>query len=340
MYKKKKISALLNSNRIYIMLLLIFILMTIIAPNFFNLFNLSNILKGATLGALVSSGFTILLISGYLDLSIGIVINLGAVTAIIGNNKFGIIGGIILSIIAGIIVGVLNGFIVTKGKVHAFIVTLGMMITVKGFLYIITGSGSININDFEIVNTMEASILKVLNLKIIITFLLLAIISLYLTKTKFGRVYFLLGGNRETAWTAGYKVDRYMISAFILSSVMSSIAGMLFAFSSGTAVPNMGEKGVSPQLLTIAAVIIGGTSMNGGKGSIVKSAIAVLALIMLFNGMSCMGTGYEIQITVCGIMLAGIISFESYSKYREDKKIGQRVKLIEEMEVLRENEHI
>lgn len=323
-----KWSVVINDNRIYIMFAIVFVVMAIIAPNFLNLFNLANILKGATLCAMVSVGFTVLLITGYLDLSIGSVINLGAVVVIAVSNVAGLVPGILAALAAGMLVGLVNGLFVTKGKIHAFIVTLGMLTTVKGLLYMITGSASINIKGFQVVNFMESKVLWLFTPKVLITLALILLMALVLRKTRTGRVFFLMGGNRETAWFAGYNTDNYWILAFVLSSAMAAIGGILFALSAGVAVPNMGEKGLNPQLLVIASTIIGGTSMSGGKGSVIKSAFAVLTLTTLFNGFSCLGSGYEVQIAASGLILAAIVSYEAYSDYKADLRRGQRQNLL------------
>jgi len=329
--RKVKLSALINDYRIYIMFGIVFVVMAAIAPNFLNLFNFANILKGATLCAIVAVGFTVVLIAGYLDLSIGSVINLGAVVVIAVSNKAGLPAGILAAVAAGMLVGLVNGLFVTRGKIHAFIVTLGMLTTVKGLLYMITGSASINIKNFQVVSFMESKLLWLFTPKVLITLALILLVALVLRRTRGGRVFFLMGGNRETAWFAGFNTDNYAVLAFVTSSAMAAIGGVLFALSAGVAVPNMGEKGLNPQLLVIASTIIGGTSMRGGKGSVVKSAFAVLTLTTLFNGFSCLGSGYEVQIAASGLILAAIVSYEAYSDYKADQRRGQRQKLLEQL---------
>ncbi len=326
-----KLSVVINQNRIYIMFGIVFVVMALIAPRFLNVFNIANIFKGATLCAIVSIGFAITLISGYLDLSVGSVINLGAVVVIAVGTVAGIVPGIIAALIAGMLVGLANGLFVTKGKVHAFIVTLGMAFTIKGLLYIITGSASINITNTAIVDFMESRVLVMFTPKVLITLGIIIVMSVILTRTRTGKVFYLMGGSRETAWFAGYNVDRYAILSFVISSSMAAIGGILFALSAGVAVPNMGEKGLNPQLLVIAATIIGGTSMNGGEGSVVKAAFAVFTLTTLFNGFSCLGSGYEVQIAACGLILAAIVTYEAYSGYKADLRRGQRMKLLQQV---------
>ena len=329
MFKKRsRWTVVIDDKRIYIMFGLIFIIMAVIAPNFFNTFNMTNILKATALGAMVAAGFTVVLICGYLDLSIGSVINLGAVMVIVFANMAGLAVGVLAALVSGLIVGLINGFIVTKGKIHAFIVTLGMQTTIKGLLYIITGSASINLKSYGVIDFMESRVLLLFTPKVLITLLLLIAISFMLSNTKIGRALFLMGGNREAAWVAGHNVERLSLTSFVISAGAAVVGGILFALSSGTAVPNMGEKGLNPQLLVISATIIGGTSMSGGKGSVVKSAFAVLMLTTLFNGFGCLGVGYEFQIASSGLILAAIVTFESFSDYRSDLKRGQRSKLL------------
>ncbi|MEG2203333.1 MAG: hypothetical protein RRY10_06765, partial [Christensenellaceae bacterium] len=112
-------------------------------------------------------------------------------------------------------------------------------------------------------------------------------------------------------------------------------AGALFAAGQGTAVPNMGDKGISPLMVTIASVIIGGVAMSGGKGTVVKSYFAVLTLMTLFNMLSCFGTGYEAQVFASGIVLAAVVLYESISQYMQDKVKGIRLPLLRQVKELK-----
>lgn len=326
---KKKWTKVIDNNRIFIIFAIVFIFMCIIAPNFLTVYNMSSILKGTTLYAMVAIGFTLVLITGQLDLSIGLTLNLGAIVVISVSNEAGWLVGIICGVLAGAIVGLCNGLLVTKGKIHAFIVTLGMMTTIKGLLYMITGSASVTVKSFDFSDWMGQRLLGMFTPKIIITIAVIVLFEIMLKKMRIGRRFFLVGGNKETAWLGGINTDKYTIIAFIICGAIAAFGGVLFAIELGSAVPNMGEKGVNPQLLVIAATIIGGTSMNGGKGSVVKSAFAAMTLVTLFNGFSCIGAGYEIQIFSSGLILAVIVVFEAYSLYKEDLNRGQKTELMQ-----------
>lgn len=336
--KEKNMKSVINNNRIYIMFAVIFIFMVIAAPNFLNAFNMKNILNGACLCSMAIIGFTIVMICGHLDLSVATTINLGAIFVIGFQPMIGWALAILIGVVGGAVVGLINGVLVAKGKINSFIVTLGMLTILQGFAYMYCKGGSLNVSDFAVADFLEKRILGVFNAKIIITVLTVAGFQIFLTKTRYGKGFFAVGGNQNTAWLAGMNTDRYLINAFMLSGITSALAGVIFAVSICTAIPNMGEKGISPLMTVVAAAIIGGTSMDGGKGSIVKSAVGVLVLTTLFNGLNCIGVGYEVQIFCSGAVLAVIVLYEAYVLYKEDRVKGQRMELLSEQMEMRKME--
>jgi len=326
--KKINYRDLIDSKRIYILLALVFIFMSLRAPNFTTIFNLTNILRGSTLGAMAAIGFTIVMITGQLDLSIAAVINLAAVFTIGMQPQYGWPVAIGAGILAGVVVGLFNGLLVAKGKINSFIVTLGTMTVLQGFTYMYTKGGSLNITDFALGDWMERPLIPFLPPRVIIAILLIAGFEIMLRKTRVGRSFFIVGGNRHTAWLAGLKTDWVIIGGFILSGLTAAISGVLFSISISSAVPNMGEKGISPLMIVVAATIIGGTSMAGGKGSALKSGAAVLLLTMLTNGLNNFGTGFEVQIFTSGVVLSVVVLYEAYVLYKQDKLKGLRYSLL------------
>jgi len=331
---KNNLSRTLGQNRIYVIFIVLFLIATVSAPHFFNAFNLTSLLKTANLYAMMAIGLSIVMISGQLDLSIQQVMNLGAVIALglFTHNKLGWAASFAIAIAIGAGFGLLNGFLVAKAKINSFIVTLGTMTIVSGLIFLYTNSGSISVNgDYSFSDMLLNAQIPLLPPITIITIIAVAIFAIVMKKTKFGRGFYMVGGNAETAWLAGIKKDKQIILGFVICGALSAFAGALFAAGQGTAVPNMGDKGISPLMVTLAAVIIGGVPMTGGKGGIVKSYFAVLTLITIFNMFSCMGAGYEVQLFTAGLVLAMVVLYESVTQYLQDKVKGIRPRLLREV---------
>ena len=334
MLKKKNISYIIDTYRIFFIFAVLFIFASLFAPNFFNTFNMTSILKGSSIYTMLAIGMTIVIICGHLDLSIQATMNMGAVLVIGLHTWSGLpwLIAIIISVFAGALIGLVNGVIVTKGKIHSFIATLGTMTLVTGLIFLYTKGGSLSTEgDFALGDWMDMAKIPMLPPRVIITIALVIIFSIILTKTPFGREFYMVGGNRETAWFAGINTDRKVTLAFIMSGVFSALGGALFAISQNSAVPNMGTKGVSPLLVVIAAVIIGGTSMEGGKGGIFKSFVAVMSIMVLFNMLNCFGTGYEVQVFANGMVLAIVVLYEALAIYKNNKLKGIRLSLLKKL---------
>lgn len=328
LFGKVNLRDFLDSNRIYLLLIFVFVFMSLAAPKFFTVFNITNILRGTSLGAMAAIGFTVVMIAGQLDLSIATVINLGAVFVIGMQPHYGWPVAIAAGVFSGVVVGLINGLLVAKAKINSFIVTLGMMTILQGFIYMYSKGGSLNISDFAFGEWLEKPVIPFLPPRVIITIIFIVIFGIMLMKTRYGKGFFVVGGNKTTAWLAGLNTDNYIISSFIMSGFTAALSGVLFSISISSAVPNMGEKGVSPLMIVIAATIIGGTSMAGGIGSITKSAMAVLLLTMLSNGLNAFGAGYEVQILVSGAVLSIVVLYEAYVLYKQDKTKGLRPGLL------------
>ncbi|MDF2613138.1 MAG: permease component of ribose/xylose/arabinose/galactoside ABC-type transporter [Clostridia bacterium] len=325
---KKKLLNKLDYYRIYIIFAIVFILMSLFAPNFLNVFNIVNILKGMSLNAMVAVGFTVVMICGQLDLSIGSNLTLGAMVVIALQPILGWWPSLAVAMIAGSFVGAVNGFLVAKAKIHSFIVTLGTMTIVQGLIFLLSKGSALSVNDFTLADWLEMPKFGFLPPRVIITVSIVLMFFVLIKFTKFGKGFYLVGGNKETAWLAGLNTDLYLILAFILSGLTAALGGALLAMSISSAVPTLGT---SSQMVVIAAVIIGGTSMAGGTGDIFRSMIAVIMLVTLFNGLMCCGAGYEVQIFASGLVLAAVVLGESYALYQQDKVKGQRPNLMAEL---------
>lgn len=336
----KNMFATFDKYRIFIVFIIVFIFSSIFAPNFFNVFNLTSLMKASSLYAIIAIGMTITMICGHLDLSVQAIMNFSAVLTV-GFHVWSNLGwgmSVFLSVATCALIGMINGILITKAKIHSFITTLGMMTIVSGLIFLYSKGGSISAEgDLAFGDFLEKMIFPILTPRIIITIVLVLIFSLILGRTRFGRNLYLIGGNKEAARHVGINVDLSVTVAFIISAALSALSGSLFSISQGAAVANMGSKGISPLMVVISSVIIGGTSMSGGKGGVFKSYIAVLTLMVIFNALTCFGTGYEIQVTVSGLLLAFVVLFESIAIYRQNKMKGIRPYLLEEAKELKKS---
>jgi ribose/xylose/arabinose/galactoside ABC-type transport system permease subunit len=347
-FEKHSIITKLNSNRIYVFLFLVFLIMSIGAPGFLGTGNIVPMLKTSLLPLMVGIGFTYVMIAGNFDLSVGAVINVGAAVVMGEFNRFyELFGGdasgmkavvwswvfaIAIALGAGVLVGLVNGFLVAKVKVHSFIVTIGMLTGLSGFVYTYSKGNTISADNAALVDILEKPFinvpyLQVLTIRFVIVILVLVFFEVLLLKTKWGRELLMVGSNKEAAWHAGINTDRKVIWSFVISSFTASLAGVLFAISMNAAVPNFGERGINPL-------------MTGGSGSVVKTAVAVFTIQSIFNGLIIMGLGFDAQVLAAGALLGLVVVYESYSLYKQGLRKGVRVALLKEAAELKAKKKI
>lgn len=355
---KKYLILNLNNHRIYYFMVLVLLIMSIGAPGFMRSSNLIPMLKTSLLPIMVGIGFTFVMIAGHFDLSIGSVINVGAIVVMGEFNRFyhlfgGEAGGngavvwawiiaFILALAAGSLVGLINGLVVAKGKVHSFIVTIGTLITMSGFVYTYSNGNTISADSYILVDVIEKSFLRLpyielLTWRFIIVIVVIVFFEILLIKTRWGKDLFMVGSNSEAAWQAGINTDKKVILSFIISGFTAAFGGILFAVSMNAAVPNYGERGINPLMLVLASTIIGGTVMTGGSGSVVKTALAVITIQAIFNGLIGMGFGFDAQVLSAGVLLGTVVLVEAYILYKQSLKKGERPALLIEANKLKIN---
>jgi len=345
-----KVLAWAYRRKVYLLLAAIFAVMAQIAPRFLTAGNFGNILKAAGINLPAAAGFNIVMICGQLDLSIGSAMTLGGMMTVGLEPHIGWAGGLAAALACGLALGLVNGLLVAKARINSFIVTLGTMIIVQNAVFIYCGGGTIPAKSFALSDWLQSAeavappaILmqyKVVALAavvlrwtgvtpaILIQFTVVAALAAALRWTPVGRGFYLMGGNAQTAWFSGLRTDRYVIGAFAASGVLSTFGGAMVAMSEAGANPTLGDNTL---MAVVAAVIIGGTSMQGGKGSLLDTAAALVALAALINGLNCRGEGYEVQLMASGLVLALVILYDAFAAYLREKKRGQRPDLLREL---------
>ncbi|MBN1817573.1 MAG: substrate-binding domain-containing protein [Sedimentisphaerales bacterium] len=319
----------LDNHRALLLLLLLFVGFSVCVPNFFSAYNITTILKGASLNAIVSIGFTLIFILGQLDLSVGAVVMLSGMVSIGLQPLLGWTISIVLALLTGAFVGCINGLLVVKGKINSFIVTLGTMIIVTGVMHLYSKGGSMAVEDYRLADWLETPLLPLLPPIVLLTLLLVLGCTIFLNRTPWGRAFFIVGGNPESAWLAGLGRDRYLMAGFIGCGLTAGLAGAIFAagLSSMTSAAVLANRTL---MTVLVAVIMGGALMSGGKGCVLKSYFAVLLLTTLFNGIGCVGLGFEVQIFINGILLALVVLYEAFVLYQRERIKGQRSALLME----------
>ena len=332
--KSRSIGRTINEYRFYVLIILMLIL-GIFARNFFSAFNIKSILDSTVLYAMLGLGFTVCMIAGHMDLSVGAMANMAAILTM-GMHTLSGRGwafSVTVALITGIVGGFINGILVSKAKIHSFITTLGMQFVLRGAMYIYCKGAEIGDNgDFAFADSLNSKIgFLPLSPKVILILAFILIVAYLMRNTRWGRNIYLIGGNEEAAWLAGVKRDAMTISVFTLSGFACAIGGSIIAICQSSAVPNMGERGISPLLVALAATIIGGTATTGGKGNVWNTYASVLGLMLMSSALTSLSGKYEIQILSNGLVLAACVIYETVTNYFRSKRIGERAQLVEEL---------
>lgn len=298
---------LLSHNELGAVLPLVFLLLAvlIVNPNFFMPRNLIDVLRTASFSFIVAIPLTFLMSAQGMDLSVGAATSLGGVAcAMCLKAGMPIPVGMLVGLLSGMIVGLINGILVVQCGLPAFIATLGMQYVVNGFIAVSNFSET-----FKYIS--QYKLFGLITMPIIYALLLGVVGHILLQKTRFGREVQSIGGNTETAYLAGINVNKQRIIAFTMTSVFAALAGMLIASRFATAQP---AAGTGTELSIMAGVIIGGTSMFGGQGTIVGSALGCLLLATITNALILMNVSTLWQNLIYGLILIAALFVDKYRR--------------------------
>ena len=286
----------------FIGLILLIIVVSILNPSFLDLSNLLNLLRQISINGLIAFGMTFIILTGGIDLSVGSILALSsAFIALMITSGVDPIIALIIGVLIGFVLGAVNGLLVTKGNMAPFIATLATMTIFRGLTLVITDGNPItNLGDsylFQLFGKGYFIGIPVPAVTMIIVFVILLII---LQKTTFGRHTYAIGGNEVAAEISGIKVNKIKILIYGISGLMSALAGGILTSRLNSAQPT---AGTSYELDAIAAVVLGGTSLTGGKGRIVGTLIGVLIIGVLNNGLNLLGVSSFYQQVVKGVVI-------------------------------------
>ena len=295
----KKVFSFLLEKRSYVILLVLLLCACLFTTEFLKPSNLSNVMLQVATDGIVAVGVTFIVLTGGIDLSVGSQIALTSVIVIMMQPKYGTAAGILTAVAAGLLIGVINGLLITRVGISPFVTTLGMMTLIKGIALWISDSRSHSGIDPVFAHLADQRILGIPFAAII--FLLFVIIgNWFLTRTTIGRCYYAVGGNPEASWLAGLNTNALVLSVYVIGSFCTTIAGILLTSRINTGSPIIaGDTGTT----VISAILLGGTSMAGGIGTVFGTLIGTLILGILKNGMNLMGISGYFQTIILGLLL-------------------------------------
>ncbi|WP_332629708.1 ABC transporter permease [Halalkalibacter flavus] len=275
--------------------------------------NLLNIVRQTAMISIMAVAVTFVISTAEIDLSVGSIAALSSLTAALAIQSFGVIGGILAGIGTGAFIGLINGLLVTKVLIPSFLVTLGMMIIVKGIAMWITGTAPVPILNDAFIFLFGSGSLGPIPMLFVWTILIAVIGHIVLRKTTFGRQTLATGGNESAARFSGINTARVKLIALISSGMMAGFAGMLYA---GRLEAGRFTFGEGAELSVIAAVILGGTSLFGGVGTVVGTIFGSILIGTINNGLIIMGLDVSQQMMVSGLIIILAVAFGRKAKKR------------------------
>ena len=300
-------------------LILLLILFSLTSPVFFSVNNLLNVVRQVSLLGIIAMGMTMVIVSGEIDLSVGAVYGLAAVVAgMLMTNGVSIIISIIFALLAGMGFGLINGILVTYARIPALIVTLGTLNVARGAALIASKAQVISTSHRTVadpaINTFlfigQGKLFEIIPMMSIF-FLITAVVSYFIfNKTIMGFHMRAVGGNKLAARASGINVMMIKVAAFVITGFFCALAGILnLSFLANV----QGTVGYGLELDVIAAVIIGGTSMSGGEGTILGTTIGVLIMGVLRNGLILLGVSPFWQILIIGLVIIGAVGLDTWT---------------------------
>ncbi|MHC4336669.1 MAG: ABC transporter permease [Planctomycetota bacterium] len=298
-------------------LTLIICILSVLKPDtFLTQENFMNVLRRSSVNGIIAVGMTAVIISAGIDLSVGSMMALagmvGAYTmiAVGGPDPQGaaLVIGTVVGVITGIVCGLLNGVLITKLKLQPFIVTLGTMSAFRGISYVMNEGQPYNVPSYKYLN--EGIVLGI-PVSVLIFAVIVAVASFVLKYTRLGRYTYAVGSNREAAFHAGVNVDLNLIRIYGLTGLVVGIASMITTSRAVSAQPT---AGIGLELDIIAAVVIGGASLAGGRGTITGTIIGTLLISFLRNGCTMLDISTNVQLIVIGAIIIAAVAVDQLAR--------------------------
>jgi ribose/xylose/arabinose/galactoside ABC-type transport system permease subunit len=309
-----------NFEQIALLGALIFlaIVLSILSPTFLTSINIMNLLRQASLVGITSLGLAIIILSGEIDLSVGSMqAAVGVLVVFLINRTGSLVLGIVAGLGLGLIVGIIIATIVTQGRVNSLIATLAMLAIIRGLTLIATEAASIQ-NYVKAFTYIGVGYMGSVPIPVVVFVILSIFVYYLLNKTIFGRNLYAVGGNSDAARLSGINVVKYKYIAFVIGGLFTSLAAIILSARLNSGQP---QAGVGFELQVVSAVILGGVSLSGGRGTLSGVLIGVLILSMLSNGLVLLNVSSFWQEVARGIVLITAVFMDERRKQGFNRKL-------------------
>ena len=295
-------------------IIVVIVVFSVLSPYFLGVDNFYNIGRAVAVYGMVAAVATIVLVSGGLDLSMSSVMALGGVVSaqvMVAVESTPL--ALAAAVVAGTIAGLFNALLIVKVGINPLIATIGTQFTVRGLIFIWTGAAPVSLFGHDgFIAFGTGSLIGVPN-AVLLLLAVFVVVWLVMRFTRFGSNVYAVGGSETAASLSGIAVGRLRTIVYLLSACAAAFAGALLASVNGAGYPNVG---IGAELTILAAVILGGTALTGGRGTVVGTFLGVLLLGILANGLNLLGVRAEVQMFVQGVALILAVTLDEYRRRR------------------------
>jgi ribose/xylose/arabinose/galactoside ABC-type transport system permease subunit len=303
---------LMKKYGIFISLAVMFIALSFLSETFFTPQNLINILRQVSINGIIAIGMTFVILTGGIDLSVGSLVAAAGVIAgsIVCKDPNAIWFALFAAMVTCGVFGLLNGLGIAKFNMPPFVMTMAVMTVARGFAYVYS-DGRPYLLQSDSFNLFGQGHIGPIPIPVIIFLVLIIAVSILLARTKFGRYVYAVGGNENAASTSGVNVSKVKILVYLISGVLTGLSGVILASRINSGQPAVGN---GYELDAIAAVVIGGTSLNGGIGNIWGTLVGIFIIGIINNGLNLLNVSSYYQLIVKGIIIAGAVFLDQRTK--------------------------
>lgn len=326
--KRRKVLNILSQNKSLVALVLLLAVATVRYDGFLTIRNISNILVQSSINGIISVGMMLVIVLGGIDLSVGSVAALAAVTSAQLINSSSLLVAVFLPIFIGMTVGFISGILIVKLDMNAFIATLSTQFFARGLTHVLSESKNVTVDKTNEAFTFIGSgkIFGVVPVQVIIFLVVMLVMGFILTYTSYGRCIYAIGGNKEAAKMMGARVDKNTVIAYIISGGLAALAGIVLCARLGSGQPT---SGIGYETDAIAAVVMGGTLLTGGWGTMRGTFMGIITLSVINNILNLEGNlSSWWQDVILGTLVLIIIIAQSSPRrsraIKQNKAVAQR----------------